>query len=133
MKKTLTFIAAAAILASCGSGKDLSKAVVGNWTITEASGTPVEEGFEKPVINFGDNGEMNGNTSINNFFGGYAVKGDKISFSAVGVTKMAGPTGETERAVLDALNEVEKVKVENDSTIVLCTSDGTVAMKLVRQ
>ena len=110
MKNTLLTICicVSAIFTGCKNQVDVSKAIIGDWTIVEADGIAVETGFETPSISFKEDGNVYGNTSINKFFGSYTVASDKsstISFGNMGMTKMAGPTFETENAVTAGLGK----------------------------
>lgn len=138
MKKTLLTICicATAIFTGCKNQVDASKAVLGDWTITEADGIAVETGFETPSISFKEDGNVYGNTSINKFFGSYTVSSDKsaaISFGNLGMTRMAGPTFETENAVTSGIGKAAKVKVNNCSSIDLIDAEGNVVLKLEKK
>ena len=75
---------------------------------------------------------MNGCTSINRFFGNYKLKGDSLEFGNIGLTKMMGPTPETERAVVDGLNTGVKLKFTDKDNAVVLSKDGTEVLKLKR-
>ncbi len=134
MKKLMFVIMCVAALCSCGTGKkvDASKAILGDWEIVEAGGNAVETGFDKATISFDEKGGVNGCTSINRFFGSYKLKGDALEFGNIGLTKMMGPTPETERAVVDGLNTGVKVKFEDNDNAVVLSKDGTEVLKLKR-
>lgn len=134
MKKFIAIVMGTALLFSCGTGKktDASKAIIGDWEIVEAGGVPVESGFDKATVSFDDKGGVHGNTSINYFFGEYTVKGDALEFGNIGLTKMMGPTPETERAVVDGLNTGVKVKFEDNDNASILSKDGTAVLKLKR-
>lgn len=133
MKKTILMIMGAAMIFGCGTKKtDVSKLVVGDWEIVEAGGSPVESGFDKATISFDAEGGVHGNTSINYFFGEYTVKDDALEFGNVGLTKMMGPTPDTERAVLDGLNRGVKISFEDNDNAVIFAKDGTEVLKLKR-
>ncbi len=134
MKKLIIMLIGAAALCSCGTGKkvDASKAILGDWEIVEAGGHAVETGFDKATISFDANGDVNGCTSINRFFGSYKIKGDALEFGNIGLTKMMGPTPETERAVVDGLNTGVKVKFEDKDNAVVLSKDGAEVLKLKR-
>ena len=69
MKNTLLTICicVSAIFTGCKNQVDVSKAIIGDWTIVEADGIAVETGFETPSISFKEDGNVYGNTSINKF------------------------------------------------------------------
>ena len=134
MKKVIIMLMSAAVLFGCGTGKkvDASKAIVGDWEIVEAGGHAVETGFDKATISFDAKGGVNGCTSINRFFGSYSLKGDALEFGNIGLTKMMGPTPETERAVVDGLNKGVKVSFEDNDNASILSKDGTEVLKLKR-
>lgn len=59
-----------------------------SWFVEAMGGSEIIAGSE-PQITFTDDGKINGTTGCNRFFGGYAQSGAEISFSGVGMTKMA--------------------------------------------
>jgi putative lipoprotein len=59
-----------------------------SWTVDGIGGVAVVAGSE-PSITFTSDGQINGTTGCNRFFGGYAQEGGKLTFSGVGMTKMA--------------------------------------------
>lgn len=121
------------MLFGCGTKKaDVAKLVIGDWEIVEAGGVPVESGFDKATVSFDSEGGVHGNTSINYFFGEYTVKGDTLEFGNIGLTKMMGPTPDTERAVVDGLNNGVKIKFEDNDNAVILAKDGTEVLKLKR-
>ena len=139
MKNTLLTICicVSAIFTGCKDQVYVSKAIIGDWTIVEADGIAVETGFETPSISFKEDGNVYGNTSINKFFGSYTVASDKsstISFGNMGMTKMAGPTFETENAVTAGLGKASKVKIDNCcSCMEFLDAEGNVVMKLEKK
>lgn len=58
------------------------------WIVEGIGGVAVVSGKE-PVITFTGDGQINGTTGCNRFFGAYAQEGSKLTFSGVGMTKMA--------------------------------------------
>ena len=138
MKKILLTmcICATTLFTGCKDSIDASKAILGEWTITEADGIAVETGFETPSISFKEDGKVYGNTSINKFFGSYTVASDKsaaVSFGNLGMTKMAGPTFETENAVTSGIGKAAKVRVNSASSIDLIDAEGNVVLKLEKK
>jgi len=59
-----------------------------NWTVDAMGGVAAVSGKE-PSITFTEDGQINGTTGCNRFFGGYAQDGGKVTFTGVGMTKMA--------------------------------------------
>ena len=58
------------------------------WLVETIGATAIVAGSE-PQITFTRDGQINGTTGCNRFFGGYAQPGGEVSFSGVGMTKMA--------------------------------------------
>ena len=58
------------------------------WRVEGIGGVAVVSGSE-PEITFTDDGQINGTTGCNRFFGGYAQDGAAVTFSGTGMTKMA--------------------------------------------
>lgn len=58
------------------------------WLVEAMGGTGIVAGHE-PQINFDENGKINGTTGCNRFFGGYGQDGAALTFTGVGMTKMA--------------------------------------------
>jgi len=70
---------------------------------------------------------VNGFAGCNRFFGQYVLDGTKLSFSALGSTMMACPEGmDTELAFLRALNETDRMELDNLS-LLLYSTDRLVA------
>ena len=71
------------------AGRPAAIALTGtSWTVDGIGGVAVVAGSE-PSITFTADGQINGTTGCNRFFGSYAQEGSKLSFSGVGMTKMA--------------------------------------------
>ena len=58
------------------------------WMIEGIGGTAVVAGSE-PTLSFDAEGRISGTTGCNRYFGGYEQAGDALTFSGVGMTKMA--------------------------------------------
>ena len=59
-----------------------------SWLVETMGGTAIVAGSE-PQITFTSDGQINGTTGCNRFFGGYAQSRGDVAFSGVGMTKMA--------------------------------------------
>jgi len=59
-----------------------------SWTVEGLGGAAVVSGHE-PGITFTGDGQINGTTGCNRFFGSYVQDGDRVTFSGLGMTKMA--------------------------------------------
>lgn len=58
------------------------------WLVDAMGGTGVVAGSE-PTIAFSEDGRISGSTGCNSFFGSYQQAGDRLTFSGLGMTKMA--------------------------------------------
>ncbi len=76
------------------------------------------------TINFGEN-DFFGFAGVNRYFGGYVAKGNTLTFSNVGMTKMMGPQDKmtAEDEFINNLNQVDAYTLTKD-TLVLKTSGG---------
>ncbi len=124
--------AAAAIATGCAGGKGTTPVIAGKWYISDAYGTSTANGMETAYISFGEGGEMNGNASINNFFGSYSQDGDELILTNIGLTQMMGPNIEIEDAVVRAINNLKTINVSGDTAIVK-DGKGEAIMTLVRE
>lgn len=59
-----------------------------SWKVETMGGTGIVAGSE-PEITFSEDGQINGTTGCNRFFGHYTQSGANLTFSGVGMTKMA--------------------------------------------
>lgn len=138
MKKTL-FSALVACMAFCNCANvktnkfSTQPDILGQWTIVEANGMSTDSAETTPFIQFGDSGRVNGNASVNTFFGQYTLKGDSISFDQLGATMMMGREKdmEVEMAVMAALAQCVTLEVQ-DSVLNAKDHDGNVVMSLTR-
>lgn len=115
----------------CASQHKTAQALAGKWNIESANGQGTAEGEKQAFITFGRNGEMNGCSSVNSFFGSYTLDGSKIQMSNLGMTRMMGPHMEIETAVTQALGQTHSVKVKG-SKAQLLDKDGKPVMQLVK-
>lgn len=138
MKKTL-FSALVACMAFCNCANvktnkfSTQPDILGQWTIVEANGMSTDSAETTPFILFDDSGRVNGNASVNTFFGQYTLKGDSISFDQLGATMMMGREKdmEVEMAVMAALAQCVTLEVQ-DSVLNAKDHDGNVVMSLTR-
>lgn len=138
MKKTL-FSALVACMAFCNCANvktnkfSTQPDILGQWTIVEANGMSTDSAETTPFILFSDSGRVNGNASVNTFFGQYTLKGDSISFDQLGATMMMGREKdmEVEMAVMAALAQCVTLEVQ-DSVLNAKDHDGNVVMSMKR-
>lgn len=135
MKKFFILSAICALMCSCGSQKKVegyTADLYGEWIIEKAMGLSTEGGEKQAFIKFAPDGKMNGNASVNSFFGGYELKGDTLKLGNVGMTRMMGPSMDIEDAVVKALGESVTIKVNKQSASVL-DKNGKVVMELKKK
>lgn len=106
----------------------------GYWLVTEINGQPVDD--EEANIFFDINElKIHGNTGCNYFNGNILIDptgANSISFSGMGVTRMACPKGEQERTMLVALEETTTVVQGNNDTALLLDGSGKRVLTLKR-
>ncbi|MBP3373596.1 MAG: META domain-containing protein [Bacteroidaceae bacterium] len=128
VKKIL--LISAVVLPGCTAQKETTlEDIAGQWNIETACGQSTAEGENQAFINFGENGEMTGNTSVNSFFGQYTLKDGKLVLENIGMTRKMGPNMEIETAVTEALNAIATIEVK-DSTASVLNEEGKVIMTL---
>lgn len=138
MKKTLlvSLSAIAMLLTSCGSCKKVQASadasLQGEWSIETAMDKSTKGGEQPATIIFGKDGRINGCASVNSFFGDYTNKNGKLTFSTMGMTRMMGQSMDIERAICDALDKTNTVKVSGDTATIL-DRDGKTVMVLKRK
>ena len=136
MKKTL-FSALVACMAFCNCANvktnkfSTQPDILGQWTIVEANGMSTDSAETTPFILFGDSGRVNGNASVNTFFGQYTQSGDSIFLEQVGITSMMGHDMDTEMAITSALAQWVTLEAE-DSMLYAKDKDGQVVMTMKR-
>lgn len=83
-----------------------------SFSVESIMGTPLNaasfaKGF--PVMNFGAEGRLTGNSGCNNFNGKYMVDGEKLTLDGGAMTRMMCP-GTGEQDFINALKQVNGVK-----------------------
>ena len=129
MKLGLIAMLMATILSSCGCSKKLeasSTTIQGEWTIETAMNKSTEGGEKQAFINFNSDGKMNGNATVNSFFGGYTLKGNEISFTQVGMTRMMGASMDIETAITQAIGEANTIEIKGDDATIADKAGNTV-------
>ena len=130
MKKVLGFIFSAMIMVACSSHNAVN--VDGEWLITNVNGKSTAGGDRQAEIKFDGKGKVNGNASVNLFFGSYSLEGDSLKFGQMGMTRMMGGSMDIEDAVVKALGESVTIKVNEKSASVL-DKNGKVVMELKKK
>lgn len=136
MKKTLfSALAVFITMASCTTetkrNYNLQSSILGQWEILQANGICTEGADNKPFILFTDSGYVNGNASVNNFFGQYTINADSLKFDQLGVTSMMGGSMEIESAIMSALNNCATLEME-DSILNIKDNEQKIVMTLKR-
>ena len=92
-----------------GCGGEIMTAIEGGWRVIRLGGSPLPEGVIV-TIEFGPEGRVSGRTGCNRFTGRYTLTGEGLSFSPLGVTRMACPSPqmETEQRFLDLIQKVTR-------------------------
>lgn len=135
IKKIFAFALMCALICSCGSNKNVTgdvKELYGKWYIEEAMAHSTMDAETRPFINFGKDGRMNGNASVNTFFGDYSFDGKILKLDNVGMTRMMGRSMDVERSVSEALDKSVTIKIEGKKAAVL-NKKGDVVMVLVKE
>lgn len=123
------------LLTSCGSCKNATSAeanIQGDWAIETAMDMSTKAGEQPATISFGKDGRVNGCATVNRFFGDYTNKNGKLSFSTVGMTRMLGQSMDIERAICDALDKTNTVKVDGNTATIM-DKEGNTVMVLKRK
>ena len=89
------------------------------WLLTEVMGQayePPDDGREAFLLLDSSSGRASGNSSCNNFFGGYVIEsGQRIRFAGnMGATMMACPDMSMEQSFMEALRTVDNYSVSGD-------------------
>ena len=99
-----------------------------DWRLINMAGKNMKlqmKNEEQITLSFTEN-EINGNAGINNYFGSYKISNENISIQGIGATEMAGPDNlmRIEGEYLALLENVKKIKLINQKTLVLTTDKG---------
>lgn len=113
-------LASLLMLGSCGTCKNqnMKTDITGTWTIVEAMGKSTVGGDSEAVITFSSDGKLNGNATVNAFFGDYSFKTGTLSFSNVGMTRRMGKSMDIEANVIQAVNESASISVDGNSAVI---------------
>lgn len=106
----------------------------GTWLVKQIEDTPVNDPEMKLVIDV-DEGKVHGNTGCNLYNGALEIdmeEANSISFSSIGVTRMACPEPNHETALLVALEEASTAKPISKEEVVLFNAQGKQVLRLVR-
>lgn len=116
----LSFIPGCCCDKTCAAGSQnctvKEMTVYGNWTIEDLPCAAAKK--IKPAPNAGivfqkekDAAKVYGCAGDNRFFGNVEIKGNKLAFSQMGMTRMMGPNAAYEGLFMEALNQVKQYAV----------------------
>ena len=99
-----------------------------DWRLINMAGKNMKlqmKNEEQITLSFTEN-EINGNAGINNYFGSYKIIDENIIIEGIGATEMAGADNlmRIEGEYLALLENVKKIKLINQKTLVLTTDKG---------
>lgn len=132
MKKIFSVLAVALIFVMVGCSTQNNAKLDGEWLITNACGVNTQGGDSDAFINFDGNGKVNGNATVNTFFGSYTTSGNTLTFGTMGMTRMMGGSMKMEDAITDALNNTATWEVNNDEATIF-NKEGKPVMTLKRK
>ena len=126
-------VVATLVLAACGSSAASSApdpaAIPGtSWTVSSIGGVATV-GESQPTITFGADGQLNGTTGCNNYFGPYKLDGGSIEIGLLGSTLMLceGPVGAQEVAFMAALPKATAWSIGSDGNLTLTGAADIIA------
>ncbi|HJQ90528.1 MAG TPA: META domain-containing protein [Acidimicrobiia bacterium] len=124
MRKAIALVAILAIaLTACadpgeeGASDPTANAWVLETGTLDGADIPIVDGFPITLIFDQPEGTAGGKSACNQWFGGYTLSGNELTFTDVGGTMMAcvdEGVMETEAAFLDAMSQVELFTMEGD-------------------
>ena len=99
------------------------------WRLVELDGRtdPLAAGAKPVTLRFDEGSRAVGFAGCNQYFSSYTIRGDSITFGAVGATRMACSEGmDVEQAYLGALPRVVRFTIA-DSTLTFFSATGPIA------
>lgn len=116
MKKYFAAAALLVTMAACGSAAQDKTLEGTTWKLAQMGSIPAtainqEADFFTLEFNAADT-MVAGRTNCNRFFGKYELKGQKLSFGNLGMTRMACPDMQYEDAFVKMLDEVDSYAIE---------------------
>lgn len=134
MKKILIALFTVLVLVACSASGPES--LQGRWQLVShgpvSSQAPAAADVDA-FIEFGADGQLNGNVGCNGFGGDYQVEGNTVTFGPIISTKMfcEGPVGEQEATTLAVLSESATFSLDGD-TLTITSADGNSVIMLER-
>ena len=121
-------LCSALLFAICSAQAMAQTSLAGTtWIMASAGKRP-------PTISFAADGKVGGFGGCNRFFGSYTQKGEDLSFSPLGATRMACPAGimKMEQDFFSMLGAVRAARIEA-SELVLIDASGRELTRLARR
>ena len=138
LNRSVVILTAGAILTGCSSMEKLTSIdtdMVDNktWVLTSINGNPVVSGSRVTMEiqpSMPDQGRISGKAPCNNYFGGYRIANNKISFTPLGATKMMCqmPAMNQEQKYLDAFPKLDSIEFKPDQLILKNSKGDEVLM-----
>ncbi len=132
-EEALTLFVALSIVA-CSSSRHTHEqgSIVGTWIIERAIDTSTEGADQEPFITFSADGRMNGNASVNSFFGNYTSSQARLHIDNVGMTRRLGASMQVEQAITEAINRLAAASVSGQRAY-LFSEEGDTLLWLRRK
>ena len=116
MKKYFAAAALLMMMAACGSQKEALPLEGTTWKLAKMEAIPAkavdaEADFFTLQFSAADT-LVSGRTNCNRFFGRYELKGKKLEFENMGMTRMACPDMQYEDAFVKMLDEVDRFEIK---------------------
>ncbi|OED43748.1 hypothetical protein ACH42_09320 [Endozoicomonas sp. (ex Bugula neritina AB1)] len=142
LNRSVLLVAAGAVLCGCSAMNKQTQVdpeLVKNktWVLMSMNGQSASS-ESRVTIEFRpslpDQGRISGRAQCNNYFGGYRVADNKITFSSLGSTKMACPTNlmDKEKQYLDAFPMVDSLNIQ-DNELTLKQRNGSMNLTYVAE
>lgn len=117
MKKIFAAAALLAAMTACGGSQEKALPLEGtSWKLAKMDAIPAkaitaEADYFTLEFNAADT-LVSGRTNCNRFFGKYELKGQKLEFENLGMTRMACPEMQYEDAFVRMLDEVDRYEIK---------------------
>lgn len=117
MKKIFAAAALLAAMTACGGSQEKALPLEGtSWKLAKMDAIPAkaitaEADYFTLEFNAADT-MVSGRTNCNRFFGKYELKGQKLEFENLGMTRMACPEMQYEDAFVKMLDDVDRYEIK---------------------
>jgi heat shock protein HslJ len=127
VKVSLLLLATTLVLAACTTGGAHDQLVERDWRLTWIEGfDTIPSGAATPTIRFGSDRRVHGNTGCNIANGSYTVEEDRLTVSALAMTRRAcldERGNELERAYVRAVEGTRRYRIEGGELQLLDDAD----------